>query len=266
MRKFILFSLIVVVQISFAQEFKQGQQGRPGKQRQFRQNDAPIGQPGEFDLYVLSISWSPAFCASKSEKDPGAGSKFAQCKMNSGFVLHGLWPQAKEDRAWPQVTPAVKPGTNPQFCDKSPGAKPAPFDPEATEAVRKGKIQTPPGNGLARHEWEKHGTCSGLDQAVYFQKTAEALEKLSVPAAFKEINVAYTGSTENIEQLFIDENPSLSPEKIVAKVDKNKRLYEMLICFDKDLNFTACRNVREPQPGTTGTVLPNIPLESTSVR
>ncbi len=45
--------------------------------------------PGDFDFYVLSLSWSPDYCAGSNVNDP------QQCSIGKklGFVLHGLWPQ-----------------------------------------------------------------------------------------------------------------------------------------------------------------------------
>jgi hypothetical protein len=45
--------------------------------------------PGDFDFYVLTLSWSPDYCAASNVDDP------QQCSLGKklGFVLHGLWPQ-----------------------------------------------------------------------------------------------------------------------------------------------------------------------------
>src|ERR1700716_2432232 len=52
------------------------------------------GAPGDFAYYVLSLSWSPAFCLSS----PGAG----ECNSlrRHGFIVHGLWPQYEQ--GWPE--------------------------------------------------------------------------------------------------------------------------------------------------------------------
>lgn len=55
------------------------------------------GEPaGEFDYYVLALSWSPNWC-----KLEGDSKGSAQCdpKNDHGWVLHGLWPQ--NERGWP---------------------------------------------------------------------------------------------------------------------------------------------------------------------
>ena len=48
------------------------------------------GTPGDFDYYVLSLSWSSGFC-----ETPAGARAHGQCDAgaNLGFVVHGLWPQ-----------------------------------------------------------------------------------------------------------------------------------------------------------------------------
>ncbi len=49
--------------------------------------------PGEFDFYVLSLSWSPSFCEEASERG-NSGRSEAQCGGRPfSSVVHGLWPQ-----------------------------------------------------------------------------------------------------------------------------------------------------------------------------
>jgi len=59
-----------------------------------RHRKASDGEPGTFDYYLLSLSWSPAFCRT----DPGA----AECNgpRRFGFIVHGLWPQY--EKGWPE--------------------------------------------------------------------------------------------------------------------------------------------------------------------
>lgn len=61
--------------------------------------DARQNAPGQFDFYVLSLSWSPSFCAGATERaaERGSGGGAAtaqQCGPRPySFVVHGLWPQ-----------------------------------------------------------------------------------------------------------------------------------------------------------------------------
>src|SRR5271156_6035746 len=59
---------------------------------------ASLVATGDFDFYVLTLSWSPGFC------DTGGASKSPdQCAAGSGrgFVVHGLWPD-NLNRAYPE--------------------------------------------------------------------------------------------------------------------------------------------------------------------
>ena len=49
---------------------------------------------GAFDYYVLSLSWSPSFCALEGDAKDNP-----QCDRPLGWVLHGLWPQY--ETGWP---------------------------------------------------------------------------------------------------------------------------------------------------------------------
>ena len=55
-----------------------------------RQNAA-----GEFDFYVLSLSWSPSFCEEASERGSGGRSRVQCGGRPFSFVVHGLWPQCQ---------------------------------------------------------------------------------------------------------------------------------------------------------------------------
>src|SRR5450631_4308767 len=56
--------------------------------------DSRQNAPGEFDFYVLSLSWSPSFCEEASERGNSGRSQQVQCGGRPySFVVHGLWPQ-----------------------------------------------------------------------------------------------------------------------------------------------------------------------------
>jgi ribonuclease T2 len=71
-----VLALILVVGASSAQEPRQRQQHTPG----------------EFDYYVLALSWSPSFCEATAERSPDRVPR-QQCGSRPySFVVHGLWP------------------------------------------------------------------------------------------------------------------------------------------------------------------------------
>jgi ribonuclease T2 len=92
-------------------------------------------KPGKFDYYVLSLSWSPEHCAEKPSDDSQCGTT-----RRYAFVVHGLWPQYEN-------------GGYPQNCSVD--------DPLTDGDVQKA-LDIMPSEDLIRHEWQKHGTCSGL--------------------------------------------------------------------------------------------------------
>src|SRR5262245_17781418 len=54
-------------------------------------------RPGDFDYYVMALSWSPTYCADIGPRD---GEPQCNGPRPYAFVLHGLWPQ--HDRGWPE--------------------------------------------------------------------------------------------------------------------------------------------------------------------
>ena len=112
-------------------------------------------QAGQFDYYVLSLSWSPEYCAGA----PGGGSP-QQCsgEKQFGFVVHGLWPQ--HNRGYPQ------------FCRNK-----SRVDDKIIEQL----LPIMPSEQLIRHEWKKHGTCSGLTAAQYFEKVEDSYALVTIP-------------------------------------------------------------------------------------
>jgi ribonuclease T2 len=183
-------------------------------QAQERQQD----RAGTFDFYVLSLSWSPTFCASdKGERNA------QQCgtDRNFRFVVHGLWPQYEKGY--------------PDFCRTS--------EPERVpRALGETMFDIMPSMGLIGHQWRKHGSCSGLDQRAYFEKTRQAFERVKLPADLSSGRQAISHSAAEIEQTFIDANPGLGRSGIAASCE-GRQLEEIRICLTKDLAFRDCAEV-----------------------
>jgi ribonuclease T2 len=178
--------------------------------RHRRSSDA---EPGVFDYYLLSLSWSPAFCLS----DPGA----AECNgfKAFGFIVHGLWPQ--NEKGWPQN------------CDVH---QPVP------DAVVSGIADIMPARKLVYHEWSAHGTCSGLDPTAYFALLRHAYAGINIPASLSGSVQAPEQSPGVIAAAFLRANPKLSAASIVITCSGQgaPRLREVHICLDRGLNPRAC--------------------------
>lgn len=176
------------------------------------------GAPGEFDFYVLALSWSPGFCETGGESKareqcaPGAG---------LGFVVHGLWPQ--NERGFPS--------------DCGPAGR----SPSQIAMMQAGGIF--PSDGLARHQWRKHGTCSGLSPSDYFAATKKARQAITIPPAFQKAEREQTWAPIDLERAFVAANPGLRADMMSVACRRNL-LQEVRICFTKDLrSFKSCEQV-----------------------
>ena len=116
--------------------------------------------PGEFDFYVLSLSWSPSFCEAASERGNGGRSQQAQCGGRPfSFVVHGLWPQY--ERGFPE------------YCQRP--------SPRLDRNIMTSMLDLMPAPGLIFNEWDKHGTCSGLGARAYFETIRKARAAVKIP-------------------------------------------------------------------------------------
>ena len=177
--------------------------------------------PGQFDFYVLSLSWSPSFCAAASERGNSSRGIQAQCGGRPySFVVHGLWPQY--ERGFPDYCQRPAPRLNRNLMESMLDIMPAP--------------------GLIYNEWDKHGTCSGLGARSYFETTRKARAAVNIPEAFQNLAAPKTIAPAEIEAAFIKANPGLSPAAIAVTCD-SKRLSEVRICMSRDLHFRACEEI-----------------------
>jgi ribonuclease T2 len=177
--------------------------------------------PGEFDFYVLSLSWSPSFCEAAQERGGNNRSAQMQCGGRPySFVVHGLWPQY--DRGFPN------------YCER-----PA---PRLARNIMQSMLDLMPAPGLIFNEWDKHGTCSGLGQRSYFEAIRKARAGVKIPDEFLDLQQAKTIAPDAIEEAFIKVNPGLSNSAIAVTCDRN-RLTEVRVCMSKDLQFRACEEI-----------------------
>jgi ribonuclease T2 len=175
-------------------------------------------QPGRFDFYVLSLSWSPSFCADTAERGRDGG---VQCSARPySFVVHGLWPQY--ERGFPQNCQVPAPRLNHEVMTSMLDLMPAPR--------------------LIYHEWDSHGTCSGLDARSYFDLVRKARGTIKIPEGYASPQGALSVSPDEVEEAFIKVNPGLG-RAAIAVTCNGTRLSEVRICLGKDLRFRDCAEV-----------------------
>lgn len=169
---------------------------------------------GDFDYYVLSLSWSAAWCALEgdSRNDP-------QCDDGRGltFVLHGLWPQYED--GWPS------------FCRT--------VERDPTRAETAAMADTMGGAGLAFYQWKKHGRCSGLSAPAYFDLARAAYERVAVPDFLADVSRRLEVPAQVIEEAFLEANPGLARDQITITC-KNGLIQEARVCLTPDLQFRRC--------------------------
>ncbi len=99
-----------------------------------------------------------------------------------------------------------------------------------------------PAPRLIYNEWDKHGTCSGLDAKAYFDTVRKARAAVTIPADYADPQAALTVTPGAVEAAFIKANPTL-PADGMAVICSGKRVSEVRLCLAKDLKFRACPEV-----------------------
>jgi ribonuclease T2 len=188
--------------------------------RQAPAEDSRQNEAGQFDFYVLSLSWSPSFCAAAAEREE-AHPPTQQCGVRSfAFVVHGLWPQY--DRGFPE------------YCQV-----PA---PRLDRSIVSSMLDLMPAPHLIFNEWDRHGTCSGLAPQAYFAAVRKARAVVKIPPEFIDLQEPLSVTPAAVEDAFRAANPGLSPNGIAIGCDK-KRLTEVRICLSKELQFRDCTEI-----------------------
>ena len=169
---------------------------------------------GQFDYYVLSLSWQPAWCSRTGDERDAP-----ECRDGTGrdFTVHGLWPQY--DRGWPQD------------CATSERA-PSRRDSESMADIMGA-------GGLAWYQWQKHGRCTGLSAESYFAATRAALESVTIPQVFDDLDRDISLSPGIVEEAFLEANPGLGPDGVTVTC-RDGALAEVRICLTRDLQPRDC--------------------------
>lgn len=169
---------------------------------------------GDFDYYVMALSWSSAWC-----KEVGDRRRDPQCEAGRGlsFVLHGLWPQYEQ--GWPS------------YC------RSAERDPSRRETAAMAAVMG--GSGYAFYQWKKHGRCSGLSAAAYFDTARQAYEKVVIPPVFSQLKQRLSVPAEVVEAAFLESNPGLQRDQITVTC-KAGLIQEVRLCLGKDLQPRRC--------------------------
>ena len=169
---------------------------------------------GDFEYYVMSLSWSANWCALE-----GDARHDDQCdpRHDYAFTLHGLWPQYEKGY--------------PSFCTT------ARRDPSRGQTAAMADVMG--SGGLAWHEWQKHGRCTGLSAAAYFATARAAYRVVTIPPVFARLTHAVKLPASVVEQAFLEVNPRLKPDMITITCDRGM-IQEARICLTRELALRSC--------------------------
>jgi ribonuclease T2 len=245
--------------------------------------DRRQNEPGQFDFYLLTLSWSPSFCAASAERTPPAirgedGADQAKAPTQAqaappanetasegasdqprrtarrtrdqqcgdrpyAFVVHGLWPQYE--------------GGFPEFC-QSPA-------PRLNRNIVSSMLDLMPSPQLIFHEWDRHGTCSGLSARAYFDNVRRARAVVKIPEQYLALQDPLTVSPTEVEDAFVKANAGMTRASISVACD-SKRLNEIRICMSKDFKFQDCPDVAQRTCKRDKLVMPPVRRADASAR
>lgn len=175
------------------------------------------GAPGQFDFYVLSLSWSPSYCEAAEDRTGGRAREHQCAGRPYAFVVHGLWPQY--ERGFPSE------------CQV-----PA---PRLARAIVDDMLDIMPSPRLVFHEWDRHGTCSGLSPKAYFGLVRAAWNAVKIPPDFMRVDQPISVTPGQVAGAFLKSNPQLARDAINVSCD-GRRLTEVRICLTRQLAFRGC--------------------------
>jgi ribonuclease T2 len=170
-------------------------------------------QLDNFDYFILSLSWSPDYCATDGEND------VQQCAVGRklGFVLHGLWPNYT--RGYPS------------YCTEEKL-------PQELEDQFNGLF---PSDKLYDHEWEKHGTCSGLSPENYLLASQQLKATTIIPDAYQAPEAPFRTTSQELQAEFASSNPDFSESSVAVYCSGSGRfLKEIFVCYANDGSPTVC--------------------------
>lgn len=174
------------------------------------------GTAGDFDYYVLALSWQPNWCARE-----GRAREAEICETDGGalpgWLLHGLWPQYED--GYPVDCPTT--ARNPSRAD--------------TRAM----APLYGSSGLAWHQWNKHGRCTGLSADDYYALSQRAFDLVDMPDVLDALDRSVTLPATLIEEAFLAENPGWEPDMLTITC-RDGYIAEARLCLTRDLEPRPC--------------------------
>lgn len=198
--------------------------------QEFGSRAPPKAKPS-FGLYLLALTWLPSFCCGHPGKD--------ECKALGGsfgathVTLHGLWPNYSDEESqrrgedYPSFCgryQACDRRDPPGWCAPDPSTIPA-------EMSQYGPGYVNNGNFLAKHEWPKHGSCTGLEPGRYFAAALQAMLDLPGDRGTPSALSSHVGQEVPVEDLRASFGP---PKSVLLSCDQRCQLRQVSVCLARD--------------------------------
>ena len=122
--------------------------------------------------YVMAISWQPAFCETASRK-PECQSQHSGRYDANHFSIHGLWPQPGNKVYCGVSQSEIEMDKNGRWRDLD-------MQRIAGGIWKELQIMMPGTKSfLHKHEWTKHGTCTGRNVDEYYAQSIRILKAIN---------------------------------------------------------------------------------------
>lgn len=174
----------------------------------------PAASESDFDYFVMALSWSPSWCALEGD---ARDSDQCDTRHDHGWILHGLWPQFES--------------SYPQYCETA--------YPNPTRQMTRDMSDIMGTSGLAWHQWNKHGTCTGLSADAYYQISRRAYEAFDRPDVLRRLGRTVDIAPSVIEDAFLQANPGLERDQITITC-RQGHIQEARLCLTKNLELRRC--------------------------
>lgn len=186
----------------------------------------PDGPPRRVPVarYTLAVSWSPEFC-----KGDRASMQCSGRNGRFGFVLHGLWPEARS-------------GPPPQWCSVSPRPSPA--------LIRQNLCMTPV-PWLIEHEWAKHGSCMTRTPEAYWRTASILWRSLRWPDADR-LSRQEGLTVGDLRRAFALANRDWQADQVGVALSRNGWLRELRLCYGRDFMPERCPRGSFGPPDSAG--------------
>lgn len=194
-----------------------------------------------FDILIFTQHWPYTVCAIWMEERKG--NECALPKIHNSWSIHGVWPTKYHE-------------IGPLFCNDS-----WVFDvnqiKDIEDEMKEKWINIEKGtplDGLWKHEWEKHGTCAAQKipemntEKKYFSEGLEMFNNFSISKILQDTYIKPgIDATYKLDEIHSLINRTIGNNfAVICEKDhhtKQQLLFEIRICFDKELKLHSCDGI-----------------------